>query len=173
MLKKNYLSLMFLVIVFTMPGIAAYIAYKHPKLLGENSTNHGQFVNPPVLIKQLSKSQKWHLVYYSKQDCAADCMGYLDKLARIRLALGRHLYDVDGYLFLSSSSKDLTIKQEKILKDINIRSLKISSDNQKDSRFFVNDAYFIINPDGYVILAFGRENTSEDIFQDLKKLVKD
>lgn len=173
MLKKNYLTLMFLVMVFTIPGVAAYIVYTHPSLLGEKPTNHGKFVDPPVLVQQLSKSKKWHLAYYSKKNCALDCMGSIDKLARIRLALGRHLYDVDGYLFLSGSAKDLTQKQENILRDINVFALKFSSHNSEDLNIFGNDAYFIINPDGYVVLAFGRENTSEDIFQDLKKLVKD
>ncbi len=98
-------------------------------------------------------------------------MGNIDKLARIRLALGRHLYDVDGYLFLSSLAEDLTLEQKKILQDINVSVLKFTADNQDYHKVFQDDAYFIINPSGYVVLAFDASSMSEDIFQDLKKLV--
>lgn len=171
MFKKNYLSLILLIVLFIVPGIAAYIVYTHPTLLGDNSTNHGKFVKPPLLIKELPKGKKWYLAYYAKDKCMVECMGNLDKLARIRLALGRHLYDVDGYLFLSSNAQELSIEQEKLLHDINIFVLKFAEENSDYQNLFKENAYFIVNPDGYVVLAFNPSSLSEDIFQDLKKLV--
>lgn len=163
-----------LIIVFVLPGIAAYIVYKNPSLLNAKSTNHGQFVKPPVLFSELPKSNKWHLVYYSAGNCREKCMGDLDKLARIRLALGRRLYDVDSYLLLSRLAKNLTAEQERILQDVNIFVLKFAADKQQYKHVFINDAaYFIINPEGYIILSFAADSPSDDIFQDLKKLVND
>ena len=172
MFKKNYWSLIFLVILFIVPGVAAYVVYQHPALLGNNATNHGMFIKPPVLIKELPDGKKWRLVYYAKNNCGDKCMSDLDKLARIRLALGRHLYEVDGYLFLGNPTKNLTTEQEKILKDIDLHVLDFTANNHEYKQIFDKDSdYFIINPNGYVVLAYGSEASSQDIFQDLKKLV--
>lgn len=174
MIKKNYLSLAALVVLFIIPGIVAYFAYKDPSAFGLKSTNHGEFIKPPVLMSELKNNKKWRLVYFSRNDCTEECMGYLDKMARIRLALGRRLYNVDSYLFMPQNSKDLTEEQEKIVQDVNISVLKFAADGREYQRAFNKEhAFFIISPENYLILSFAADTPSEDIFADLKKLVND
>lgn len=172
MLKKNYSSLIILLIIFILPGIAAYVVYNNPKLIAADSTNHGDFIKPPIYIAELANSKKWHLVYFAKTGCQTRCMGNIDKLARIRLALGRQVYDVDGYLMLPSTVKSLNLRQAKILQDINIFVLKLDKNKQGQQQLLAgNYDYYIINPEGYAVLGFVADSASEDIFQDLKKLV--
>ena len=101
-------------------------------------------------------------------------MGDLDKMARIRLALGRRLYNVESYLFMPQSVKGLTEEQEVIVQDVNISVLKFAADGEDYQRIFNKKrAFFIISPENYVILSFAADTPSEDIFADLKKLVND
>ena len=174
MIKKNYISLAALVVLFIIPGIVAYFAFQDPSAFGLKPTNHGQFIKPPFLLSELKNNKKWRLVYFSRHDCTEECMGDLDKMARIRLALGRRLYNVDSYFFMPQSAEDLTEEQEKILQDVNISVLKFSVDGKEYQRVFDKErAFFIVSPENYLILSFAADTPSEDIFADLKKLVND
>ena len=173
MLKK-YWSLLILTVLFVIPGIAAYVVYQNPSLLASQSTNHGSFVKPPVKIIQLPGVKKWRLVYFNNGDCNEICMGSLDKLARIRLALGRRLYNVDSYLFLPKSAADINQEQQKVLDDVGIQMQKINPSKQQYHQVFSQTSgYYIISPEKYVILAYSAASSADDIYTDLKKLVND
>lgn len=170
--KKKLIVPLILISIFILPGISAYILYTHPNWL-KTSTNRGEFIQPPLQLKELPKNNKWRLVYYSKTTCNDKCMGNLDKLARVRLALGRHLYNVDSCLLLPDFAKSITSRQEKILHDIGIDMLIFSPDKHINYNIFTKNAYFIINEDNYAILTYSENTAPDDIFQDIKKLVKD
>ena len=102
--RRNYIVLLLMLALFIAPGLSAYLFYNHLTWLGAAKTNKGELLNPPILLTKLGMDAKWRLILWSPTGCAQECIQQLDKLARIRLALGRRLYQVDSLLLLSGDA---------------------------------------------------------------------
>ena len=89
-LNRNSFVLLLLAILFVAPGIVAYFVYTHPQWLGMATTNKGELIKSPQILDKLGSEKKWRLIVWSPEGCDATCIQQVDKLARIRLALGRH-----------------------------------------------------------------------------------
>lgn len=172
--RRNYFILLLLGLVFAAPGIAAYFFYMHPDWLGSATTNKGVFLEPPVLLTTLdSPDTKWRLVLWSPEACDASCIAQLDKLARIRLALGRHLYDVVPELLLGANAPPLSKKLIHALQEQDIHVLKLEVGAVERTPVLKNRLeIFIANPDNYLVLAYQPTVGPDDVFNDIKQLLK-
>lgn len=173
MVKRNYMVLLILAVVFSLPGLAAYEFYKHPQWLGASFVNKGKLLNPPELLAKLNGTPKWRLILWNPDKCEQSCLKQIDKLARIRLALGRRLYEVDELLVIDKQT--YTSSQELInnLKahDINVF---VISDNERKKQILLTEKpqVFIANPDDYLVLAYELDTKPADIFHDLQQLLR-
>jgi hypothetical protein len=173
-LRNNSWSLIILILLFVAPGVAAVVFYNHPTWLGGSETNRGTFVKQPAVFNYFDKSDNWRLVFYSPSVCDETCMQKLDSLARVRLALGRQLYNVDTYLLLDNNTKSISKKKSQLLDAADVSVLKFpAKDGSNNSLFGAKPAFYIINPKNYIILTYDASSPPDDIFQDIKKLVKD
>ena len=161
----RYYVIVILILLFAAPGISAWYFFKHPELLGKASTNKGQLFNLPVQMHALEKSTKWHLIFWIKNACDDQCMQQLDKLAKIRLALGRKLYEVDLDLVLAEDALPLP---KNLVASIKERGFRVTRSVQS---FLKKSPVLIASPDGYLILGFAKEANPADIFHDLKQLL--
>ncbi len=173
--RRNYVVLLLLSLLFAAPGLSAYLFYTHPAWLGEATTNKGILLSPPVLLT-LTDSQaarsKWQLVLWSPNACKKSCILQLDKLARIRLALGRRLYEVDARLLLGPNAPQLSDKLAKALHERDIQLSKLSvSEHDRMLLLQNNLAIYIVNPDDYLVLAYSTEVNPDDIYHDIKQLL--
>ncbi len=174
--RRPYIVLVFLVLLFAMPGIAAYFFYHHPHWLSTASTNKGAFVNPPILVHSLEDNTKWRLILWHPQACDNDCMDQLNRLARIRLALGRRLYDVNVCL-LTQNAALLSASQQAVLKDADIKIVPLESDDinidaNNPTSLTNTPMLYIANPDKYLVLAYTTTAPADDMFHDIKLLLK-
>lgn len=178
-LRRHSIVLMALVILFAAPGLFAYVFFHHPSWLGAAPTNRGVFLNPPGILTSMDQSKKWRLVFWSPIACDNACMRRMDELARIRLALGRRLYHVDTYLVLDAETvaeavPSLSDAELKILHDQDSHVLILPAHDQADRLVLGKQpAIYIVSPDNYVILMYSMTSQPDDIFQDIKQLVKD
>ncbi|MBA2709290.1 MAG: hypothetical protein H0U57_01660 [Tatlockia sp.] len=172
--KRNYLILFVLALIFTAPGLIAFISYQHPQLFLVNTTNKGELLNPPVLFNDIASDQsKWRLIYWHPENCEATCLKKIDKLARIRLALGRHLYEVEEWLVVAKDNQQIDAKMEKLLNEHDIHLLRISSTTMSKLPVFNSKPkIFIANSKGYLVLAYKENSKPQDIYQDMKQLLK-
>jgi len=169
--KRNYIALFFLALIFAMPGLAAYIFYTHPQWLGSSTTNKGVLLNPPELISAINSKPKWRLILWNPDACEQSCLQQIDKLGRLRLALGRRLYDVEQWL-ISKNDQQLSPELVNVTSDQDVHVLLLSSQLQaKLSALTDKPQVFIANPDNYLVLAYGLDAKSGDIFHDLKQLL--
>ena len=163
--------------MFLAPGISAYLFYTHPYWLGGVTTNKGIFLDPPVLLPPLERqgsvaSLKWRLVLWSPSACEASCIAQLDKLARIRLALGRRLYEVVPELLLGANAPPLSSAMVDALREQDIHSLKLAAgDGERMPVLKHQLQIFIANPDNYLVLAYQPMVKPDDIFNDIKQLL--
>jgi hypothetical protein len=166
--KHNYFILLLLTLLFAAPVITAYLCYQHPKWLDVSTTNKGKLIVPPVLFPSLEEGkEKWRLIFWNPHSCEDACLQQLDKLARIRLALGRHWYDVEQWLVLPSGSQ---LSNSLPKQDIHVLSL---AENAHAALSILKDQpeIFIANPNGQLVLAYTMIADSEDIYDDLKQLI--
>lgn len=181
-LSRNSAVLLVLAMVFLAPGLAAFYFYKNPQWLHGSPTNQGEFVSPPVLLpsliksidskKMLSIAPKWHLVLWSPGDCDAACRKPLDQFAQIRLALGRHFYEVDATLLIGGPNHSmprhlLDTEYNQAVDVVHLASdeLRVLLACSKESRIF------IANPDGFLVLSYAVNAKPDDVYHDLKQLL--
>lgn len=172
MTKRNYVVLLLLALVFMAPGLTAYLYYKHPQWLGTATTNKGELLQPPVLLTAINSNEKWRLLLWNPDDCGVTCLNQLDKLARIRLALGRRLYGVEQWLVLTDGSKALPKSLITSLREQDIHIVHLSKEQRQSLASLKPEArVFIANPNSYLVLSYAPTANSQDIFHDLKQLL--
>lgn len=166
--NKKIAVLLVLALVFAAPGLTAYLFYQHPQWLGHATTNKGRLLTPPVLFTGLaSQSAKWRLVVWNPQHCRSTCLKQVDKVARIRLALGRHLYNVEQWILVSQTAPVFPAAIIAALKDQDIHFTQSAALAQLGS---VPQVY-IVSPENYIVLAYPFTAKPADIFHDIKQLV--
>jgi hypothetical protein len=178
---RRYAVLWLLALVFIAPGVAAYFFYTHPQWLGHATTNKGSLLTHPLFISSLketsvikpnalSKGLTWKLVVWSPTACNEECINQLDKLARIRLALGRRLYHVTQELLLGANTPLPAPKLMAILQERDIHVVRLQEKEQR-STLPAKITIFIANPENYLILAYQSTVKPDDIFHDMKHLL--
>lgn len=170
---KKYRSLLLLVVLFLLPLVAAYFIFSKPLLLLKlSTTNYGQWA--PQLTWRLhnEKVRPWQLVLWNDGACDEVCMQKLDQLARIRLAMGRKLYELDLVLVIPEG---IVVSDAKrlLLKDNNIRYQYLPREEilvwQKD---FQKQPIVLFTPEHQAILMYPTAFESKKMFHDLQILIK-
>lgn len=172
--RRNYIVLLLLCVIFAAPGLSAYLFYAHPTWLQQGTTNRGELLNPSLRlsIPEISTS-KWAMVLWQPRACDKACIKQLDKLARVRLALGRRLYSLQLILLLNKNAPELSKGLEKILKERDIQVSILAYDDKKTEHDLGGDSrVFIASPRHDLILAYALTANPGDIYHDIQKLLK-
>lgn len=168
----KYYILLLLATMFAAPGIAAYLFYQHPNWVGSTKVNKGTLLSPPISLNSLDNQSKWQIIFWSPGACEQTCLTQLDMLARIRLALGRKLYQVDQQLILSDEHSSITKKMKSVLKERDFHITQLSEDDKIKLNVISPDAkIFIANPDNFLVLSYQSQVNPDDIYKDLKLLL--
>lgn len=169
---NKYYVLLLLVLLFAAPGIAAYIVYQHPSWLSAAKVNKGDLLTPPIFLKAFDGEKKWRMVYWTPTTCATSCIKQLDTLARIRLALGRRLYQVDQWLILGENATQLSSEAKATLKELNFQVGHLSEAQvNAEATLFSQAKIFLADPDNYLILSYPSPANPDDVYKDLKLLL--
>lgn len=166
--KKNWILLV-LALIFLAPGCGALFFFMHPQWLAKSPlTNRGTLIKQPEQIFSAHVG-KWQLVLWYPGRCAKDCQQQLERLAKIRLALGRHLYEVKTLLATTSGKATFGLEDKLLLdeQDIGYRYVTASiSQNLGDKA-----QIFIANPENFLILRYPLSANPADIYHDIKILI--
>lgn len=169
---NKYYTLLILAIMFAAPGVAAYLFYQHPAWLGSSFVNRGTLLSPPVQLTSLASQPKWQIIFWSPGVCKQDCLKQVDVLSRIRLALGRKLYQVDQKLILGSDKASISEKMQLLLKEHDFHLAALSTDDKAKLQAIAPETkIFIANPDNFLILSYQFHVKPDDVYKDLKLLL--
>lgn len=172
-LLKKYVTLLALLGIFFAPGVAAYLVFQHPEWISSSKINKGALLSPALALNIGNKNNKWQLAFWSPEPCEVECLKSMDKLARIRLALGRKLYSLDQWLFLGGHASPLPETTQSLFNenDIHYRVLSAKETHKLEG---IDPKYrlFIVSPDQYLVLAYPKDVNPEDVYNDLKILLK-
>jgi hypothetical protein len=157
--------------LFVAPGVAAYFFYSHPSWLGASRTNNGTLLTKPVQLSSVTGEHKWRLLFWAPATCDAACFTQLDRLARVRLALGRKLYLVDQMLLLGEEPVPPGFLNRDEIKTKDFKVLSLSAvDQHALMRIPDKPQIFIMNPDNYLVLSYKVGAKPNAIYNDLKLL---
>lgn len=168
--STKYYVLLLLMVMFTAPGIAAYIFYQHPSWLGSAKINKGTLLDPPVVLQALVGQTKWSIVFWSPKVCDTYCLNQLNTLARIRLALGRKLYQVDQWLILGDKTPPLSKEAKSILKELGFQVSQLPA-AVANGTLSSEAKVFLADPNNYLILSYSSLVNPDDVYKDLKLLI--
>lgn len=170
--KGRFGILVILLLLFIAPGLVAVYMYTHPDLLSLSTSNKGRLMKQTEKMIPLADKPQWAMIFWAPKGCDERCLLQLDKLASVRLALGRRYYDVDEWLLLDSASKPLSKRFIKVLKDKHI-DYRILPPQATALEQVMQDkpAIFIISPERYFVLSYPEEAPADDIYQDIKHLL--
>jgi cytochrome oxidase Cu insertion factor (SCO1/SenC/PrrC family) len=170
--SSKYYILLLLIAVFTAPGITAYVFYQHPQWLGSQKINKGTLLNPPVAMDTFAGKAKWRIVYWSPTLCDAVCVQQLDTIARMRLALGRKLYQVDQWLILGDKTSILSADLLSATKELDFQVAPLSNADETVQATLSSKAkVFLADPNNYLILSYEVPVNPNDVYKDLKLLL--
>ena len=159
-----------LVVLFATPGYFAYFFYKNPQLLNGSRTNKGELFTNLKKVPELNAQGKWVLFYWDEQGCFGRCVDAAEKLARIRLALGRKLYDVDLKVLLGSNSRNISQKNARALQEQGVAVSKVAHESLAPG-VSQQKGIFIADGRNNLVIYFDLKADSKDIYSDLKKLL--
>lgn len=165
--KRHLYLLGALFVLFAAPGVLAYFFYNNAQYLSGISTNKGTLLNPPILVSELKQnSAKWDLVLWNPEKCSSRCRQKLDELARVRLALGRYLYEINVVLLTPTPLDLMPERFKNILREEDIQYIRA------EPPFIKEDArLYIANPQGFLVLSYEVDVNLKDMYQDIKRLV--
>lgn len=164
---KRFTTLFLLLLIFAAPGMLAYWVYLHPQYLAAGTTNKGHLLTPPMRLTEFASNnaQKWRLLLWHADSCDQHCLQMVDRLARIRLALGRHLYAVEVGLMMAAHTSPLNATDAALLATKDVQQWRAQQP------IATKETILIVNPAGYAILEYPVSIQSADIFHDLKHLL--
>ncbi|MFT4058675.1 MAG: hypothetical protein QM652_03905 [Legionella sp.] len=170
--SSKYYILLLLIVMFATPGIAAYVFYQHPNWLGAKKINKGTLLTPPVAINIFTGKATWRVVFWAPTACEASCMQQLETLARMRLALGRKLYQVDQWLIIANKTKAIAPEIQIVLKELDFHVAPLASiDTNVQEILSSEPKVFLVDPNNYLILSYKAPVNPNDIYKDLKLLL--
>lgn len=162
-----------LFILFSLPGSLAVLFYQNPHWLSGKMSNHGTFVMPSLQLESLNEVRKWQLLLVENQSCQQPCLLQLDKLARLKLALGRLSRQVDLRLmvFQPSFLPDEQTRQQ--MQDQAIFSQVLNQNEQLGlNQRQLKSGVYIGDPRGYLVFSYPLNTKQKLIYEDLHHLIK-
>lgn len=171
-LAPKYYTFLFLAIVFSAPGVLASFFYQHSDWLGAHKVNKGHLLVTPVPLNALGSESKWKLVLWRGQGCNKKCLNALDRLARLRLALGRKLYKVEQWLVMSTAFPIISEETNVFLKAADFHLSYLSNEEERKlKRLSKKNKIFIASPKNELILDYEVGVDPQDIYKDLNVLL--
>ncbi|MCX7544956.1 hypothetical protein [Marinicella gelatinilytica] len=180
--SKNKLIILIIFLLFAIPVLVAYLLGSGLVDFEPSSTkNHGLFISPPIKVADYTEADwvneltdHWTLIYRTAEVCDEACLNWENKLHRYNLTLAQNADKLELMVLaeeFNNREEDpyqhitkVTTKGEKVLNDM-FNDLSTQSLGS-------GSGLYVVAPEGYLMMAFTRDNKPEDIIKDLKLLVK-
>ena len=180
---KNRLSIIAIVLLFATPVVVAYLLSSGAISYTPDSTkNHGEFISPPVNVADFTQDgwvnefkDHWTLVYRVQGACDESCVKFEDDLHRYRLTMGHRADKLKLMLWAGDFSAMPTEDAYQHVIKVSTKSLPALNqtlDQLSQISHADGNGLYVVAPEGYLMMAFKKDNTSTHISQDIKLLLK-
>lgn len=188
--RRAIIFLAFLVVIFTGPLMVSYLMYNFRMFLPETFSN-GHLILPPISLQTLplensegkvvsDKTLKgeWLILYVEPGRCDQTCLDTLYKMRQVRTRLGKNMQRVQRVL-LTLNKSDPALSE--YLNSLYNGTTHLQTTKTALSKFLIKlpshntaitDGYlYIVDPLGNVMMSYHPDQSSNDIYADLKRLL--
>lgn len=171
-------------LVFALPMILAVTYFTWVRQQEHSGLNHGQFLQPPLQVEDLSFSNKqgvvlagnpwrgkWTLFYVSPQQCQQTCQQALHRLYQTWITLGRENHRITRVL-LTTEVAHLNELSSWIEKNAPKTELAIIDPPSLLSLNQGQGGVLLMDPIGNIILQYSADLSTKGLHKDLKRLLK-
>lgn len=172
-----------LIALFIVPLIFAWWLVSHRDGIGSGTTNHGNLINPPLQFSQLKFNEqtpaiktiqgKWALIYINPgKTCDTLCKQNLDNMSRIRRATGKEVGRVQLVLI---NLNPISRHKFPILTELSTRKSNVKhflDDSPGEAQTLKQGGLYLADPNGNVMLRYAANANPNNVYKDLKKLLK-
>ena len=179
---KNRLTILFTVLLFTAPVVVAYLLSSGLiDYQPEDTKNNGQFISPLIKVADYSDAQwvlglddHWTLIYRIPEVCDKQCQTIEHDLFTYRKTLG-HRADKLNLMLIADGFNSEMPDQFPLVQKVSIadnESIKAMFNELSDDSLKAGKGMYVVAPEGYLMMAFTKENTTTEVTRDLSLLVK-
>lgn len=187
------LIIIVLILIFSAPLLSSWFIFNYTSLVDNQGAQHGDMYEPLVKLSDVplrnpySEQQgdaslygKWSLLYMNSGECDKDCQYNIYSMRQIRLALSRYARNLQRVWMTDiQDSAALRAALEKYQGTLVLDSTTAAG-KIKPADFAMppvdapleNDALYVIDPKGYLVLRYRAGVDPEGIISDLKRLLK-
>lgn len=173
MKNKKHIQIILLVVVFIIPTFVAYFLTKNPSLMQASATtNYGEWVPKTIPWPLEDKKRPWQLVLWQSKGCQDECMRQIGELAKIRLAMGRKVFDLNLWVVVPQRYQ-LKGEHIKFLQNHDIQVGYFDEGIEKQwNEIIANTPIVLINPEKEALLMYPLNPQPKRLFHDLQLLIK-
>ena len=170
---KQHKALYILVGLFIIPILAAhYVFSQRLDWVSGQGSNYGQLIQQAVVWQTGAHPRPWQLAFVVDGQCQQDCLATLDKLSRLRLSMGRKLYDLDLVLVFKPKQQP-GAKLQSQLDSQNIVWASLSAETfQQWAQVFKDRPIILFGPTRQAVLNYPLLFQSNKMAHDLQLLIK-
>jgi hypothetical protein len=198
-ISKNRMALLLIagipvIIILASTWLWYFVASGRLDLVGALGTsNKGLLLSPPVALEELrprdvrgqpfqalADKPLWRILILGGESCDQDCRQMVYYTRQIHTAMGKYSNRIER-LYLAAGSEPGSNPLGELVEDYPKLNLLYTSAPAAETLLAATGpdlatgerpAYFVVDPEGWVILAYAAEADGKDIMADLKFLLK-
>lgn len=185
--NKIQLLLIIGIPVFGLLFMTGYYFYITQNGLNTGTHNKGVLIQPPKAIAELlttdqakivvDGSDSWTFLVVNQGKCEEACEQSLYLTRQIREAMGKYSLRIRNVYL---ATQDFDAEQEKWFATEYTKHQKMLSEGDKLSAWLAKDVavdatqatFFVIDPNGWVMMYYTKENNYKEVIRDMKFLLK-
>lgn len=188
MISRKRLVAGSLILVFTLPFIAAWLAFAKGWMLSGKTTNRGMLITPPIQISTLSLqlspygnavktfNGKWWLVYLTDNVSDATSQRTLYYLRQIRQATGKNRDRVEVAVLTNTVSAEqgnwLHTRYPRAALFL-IQAPQIAQLKQQTKKLALEQgSLYLVDPLGNIMMLYAKNAAPKGILKDLERVLK-
>ncbi len=188
--KVNRYKLLLLFGIPLLIMISAYLVYTTGVGIPTGTSNKGVLINPPLQVADIGSlkpqpfprtdNKLWFFLVPGSGDCDNLCRERLYQTRQIRTALGKHTHRVQRvYLNLAGTAPNAALQQFLDSEHADLQVVSATAEQfanligaAETPPAAVEQAFYVADPQGFIMLYYTTEHTGKDTLSDMKFLLK-
>ena len=190
--RRGRLTAAALMLTVALPMLLAYLAYTSGLGLPDTTVNQGQLLSPPQALadwaprfldgtawEQPVQPKRWRLLVPITGDCNGQCRDNLYLTRQVHLRLAQKAYRVKRLLLvegpLSAATADYLETEHPGVELLRVDASAMArtlTEAGRSSDVRAQGEYYLMDQDGFVMMAYNAEHTGEQLLKDIKQLLR-
>ena len=190
---RGRIQALLIIAIVVLPIVAAYIMFYTRMGIPQHTTNKGDLLNPPVAVATLNlhtlagepwdvnaQEKKWRLLIPGGRDCGMTCVDNLFLTRQVHIRLAEKSARLERIYLLQDNDLSAATAEYLQRDHPHVPVLKIAPDAfaelQKSLPHLATSSlskhYFLMDQEGFVMMAYSPENSGKDLLTDIKRMLK-